>query len=155
MYLKGSKWSMLKKRRPLRIGRILFILALIGGAVYVNAVIVPETPPLFVPTQTPTRAPETYIVDAEALALQGKFLQSIELYKEAILADPRNATNFISLAKIQIYNQQYKDAQISAENALLINTNNPQANAMRGWALTLQDEYLLAEAAIKHALGIR
>jgi tetratricopeptide (TPR) repeat protein len=154
MYLKGSKWSMLKKRRPLRIGRILFILALIGGAVYVNAVIVPETPPLFVPTQTPTRAPETYIVDAEALALQGKFLQSIETYKEAIQADPRNATNFISLAKIQIYNQQYKDAQISAENALLINTNNPQANAIRGWALTLQDEYLLAEAAIKRALEL-
>ncbi len=154
MYLKGSKWSMLKKRRPLRIGRILFILALIGGAVYVNAVIVPETPPLFVPTQTPTRAPETYIVDAEALALQGKFLQSIETYEEAIKVDPRNATNFISLAKIQIYNQQYNDAQISAENALLINNNNPQANAMRGWALTLQDDYLLAETAIKRALEL-
>lgn len=145
---------MLKKRRPLRIGRILFILALIGGAVYVNAVIVPETPPLFVPTQTPTRAPETYIVDAEALALQGKFLQSIETYEEAIKVDPRNATNFISLAKIQIYNQQYNDAQISAENALLINNNNPQANAMRGWALTLQDDYLLAETAIKRALEL-
>ncbi len=90
---------MLKKRRPLRIGRILFILALIGGAVYVNAVIVPETPPLFVPTQTPTRAPETYIVDAEALALQGKFLQSIELYKEAISGRSKECDQFYIFGK--------------------------------------------------------
>ena len=74
-----------------------------AGAVYVNAVIVPVTSPLFVPTHTPTRAPEIYIVDADALAQQGKFLQAIEMYKEAIQADPKNATNLCHLAKIQIY----------------------------------------------------
>jgi tetratricopeptide (TPR) repeat protein len=154
MYLKGSKWSMLKKRRPLRLGRIFFLIALVAGAVYINAVIVPETPPLFIPTPTATRAPETYIADAEALAIQGKFIQSIEVYKEAIQVDPTNAANFVNLAKIQIYSQLYGDAQVSAENALLLNTNNPQAHALRGWALTMQDDYLPAESAVKRALEL-
>lgn len=145
---------MLKKRRPLRLGRIFFLIALVAGAVYINAVIVPETPPLFIPTPTATRAPETYIADAEALAIQGKFIQSIEVYKEAIQVDPTNAANFVNLAKIQIYSQLYGDAQVSAENALLLNTNNPQAHALRGWALTMQDDYLPAESAVKRALEL-
>ncbi len=95
-----------------------------------------------------------YVTDADALALQGKFLQAIEVYKEGIQVDPKNATNYVNLAKIQIYNMQYKDAQTSAENALLLNSNNPQASAMRGWALTLQDDFLPAEAAIKRALEL-
>ncbi len=154
MYLKGSKWSMLKKSRPLRLGRIFFLIALVAGAVYINAVIVPETPPLFIPTPTATRAPETYIADAEALAIQGKFIQSIEVYKEAIQVDPTNAANFVNLAKIQIYSQMYGDAQVSAENALLLNTNNPQAHALRGWALTMLNDFLPAEAAVKRALEL-
>lgn len=145
---------MLKKRKPLRLGRILFLLALVGGAFYFNQVVVPVTPPLFIPTTTPTRAPEAYIADADALAKDGKFLQAIEAYKQAIEVDPQNAANYVDLAKIQIYNQQYKDAQTSAENALLLNPNNPMAHAFRGWALLNEGDYLLSEAAIKRALEL-
>lgn len=145
---------MLRKRRPIRVGRILLLLALVAGAIYINSVIVPTTPPLFVPTQTPTRAPDSYIADADTLAQQGKYLQSIQTYQEAIQVDPRNANNYVNLARIQIYNMQYKDAQTSAENALLLNNNNPQAHAIRGWALTLQDDFLPAEASIKRALEL-
>ena len=145
---------MLRKRHPIRIGRILILLGLVAGAVYVNSVVVPVTSPLFVPTLTPTRAPEMYVTDADALAQQGKFLQAIDMYKEAILVDPKNAINYVNLAKIQIFNMQYKDAQTSAENALLLNSSYPQAHAMRGWALTLQDDYLPAEAAVKRSLEL-
>lgn len=154
MYLKGSKWSMLKKRKPLKLGRIFFLLVLIGGAVYFDRVIVPVTPPLFIPTQTPTRPPEAYIADAEALTKDGKYLQAIDAYQQAITVDPQNAANYVNLAKVQIYSQQYKEAQTSAENALLLNPSNPQAYAMRAWALTAQDEYLPAEAAVKRALEL-
>lgn len=145
---------MLRKRHPLRIGRILILLGLVAGAVYVNSVVIPLTSPLFVPTLTPTRAPEMYVTDADALAQQGKFLQAIDMYKEAVLVDPKNAINYVNLAKIQIFNMQYKDAQTSAENALLLNSSYPQAHAMRGWALTLQDDYLPAEAAVKRSLEL-
>lgn len=145
---------MLKKRKPLRLGRIFFLLVLIGGAVYFNQVVVPVTPPLFVPTPTPTRAPETYIADAEALANEGKFLQAIETYKEAIEVDPQNATNYTSLARVQIYNGEYLEAQTSAENALLLNAGNSQAHAVRGWALVMQGELLTGEAAVKQSLEL-
>ncbi len=145
---------MLRKRKPVHIGRILFLLALIAGVVYINTVIVPQTPPLFIPTATPTRAPESYIADADRLASEGKYIQSIEMYKEAISAAPDNVNNFVSLARVQIFSQQYKDAQTSAENALLLNNNNAIAHALRGWALLLQEEYLPAETSIKRALEL-
>jgi len=145
---------MLRRRKPVHYGRILFLLALIGGAVYVNQVIVPQTPPLFIPTPTPTRAPESFITDAERLASEGKYLQSVEMYKEAISAAPDNVNNFISLARVQIFSQQFKEAQTSAENALLLNNNNAIAHALRGWALLLQEEYLPAESSIKRALEL-
>ncbi|MBA4419523.1 MAG: hypothetical protein C0391_00025 [Anaerolinea sp.] len=154
MYLKGSKWSMLKKRKPLRLGRILFLLVLVGGVLYFNQVIVPVTAPFFIPTTTPTRAPEAYIADAEALTLDGKFLQAVDAYKQAIEVDPQNAANYVNIAKILIYTQQYANARTSAENALLLNPNNPQAHVMRAWALTLQGEYQLAEATVKRALEL-
>jgi tetratricopeptide (TPR) repeat protein len=111
MYLRGSKWSMLRKHKPFNPWRILILLALIGGAAYVNFIIVPQTPPLFIPTPTPTRPPESYVVDADALASQGKFAQAIEMYKQAVNADPNNPNNFISMAKAEISLQQFKDAQ--------------------------------------------
>ena len=154
MYLRGSKWSMLRKHKPFNPWRILVLLVLIGAAAYVNFIIVPHTQPLFVPTLTPTRAPESYVVDAEALATQGKFGQAIEMYKQAINVDPGNPNNFIAMAKAEIALQQYKEAQTSAENALLLNNNNSTAHAIRGWALTLQDDYLLAENSLKKAIEL-
>lgn len=145
---------MLRRRKPVPFGRILFLLALIGGAVYVNQVIVPQTPPLFIPTATPTRSPESYTTDAERFASEGKYIQSVDMYREAISADPDNVNNFISLSRVQIFSQQFKEAQTSAENALLLNNNNAIAHALRGWALLLQEEYLPAEASIKRALEL-
>lgn len=154
MYLRGSKWSMLRRRKPINLGRILILLVLIGGAAYVNYVVVPQTPPLFVPTATPTRAPETFITDAQLLASEGKYGQAIEMYTEAISADPDNVNIFVSQAWTQIYAQKYKDAQTSAENALLLNNNNAIAHALRGWALLFQGEYLTAESSIKRAIEL-
>jgi hypothetical protein len=80
MYLKGSNWSMNRRRRPLRIGRILVLLLLVSGAVYVDRVIVPSSPPLFIPTPTSTRAPESYIAEAQRLENEGKYSQAISTY---------------------------------------------------------------------------
>jgi tetratricopeptide (TPR) repeat protein len=154
MYLHGSKWSMLHRRKPISIWRILILVILIGAFSYINFFIVPVTAPLFVPTATPTRAPETYIADADALAKEGKYNQAIEMYNKAIQSDPSNVNTFLSLARAQIFNQNFKDAQISAENALMLNNNNPTAHALRGEALSLQGDYLTAESAITHAIEL-
>lgn len=152
MYLKGSRLSMTRRRKPVNFLRIILWMALIGVVLWVNFYVVPVTPPLFIPTPTATREPASFTNDAQALAAQGKYNQAIAAYKAAIQANPKNAGNYLALAQIQGYTGAYKDAAGSAENALLINPNNSMAHALRGWALAQQGEWLEAEASINRAI---
>jgi tetratricopeptide (TPR) repeat protein len=154
MYLNGSKWSYNRRRRRGSPFRLLFLVALVAGALYVNQVVVPATPPLFVPTPTATRAPESFVSEAENFYAEGKFLQAVASYKQAIQADPQNPSNHIALARLLIYNGDYVEATTSAENALLLNPNNSMAHAVRGWGYAFQGNYLQAEAALNRALEI-
>lgn len=145
---------MLRRRKPVRIWRILILLALIGAFGYVNFWIVPTTGPLFIPTPTPTRSPESYLADADALSGEGKFNQAIEAYKQAILSDPNNVNTYISLARAEIFNQKYEDAKNDAANALLLNNNNASAHATLGWAHIFLGDYLAAEASLDRAIEL-
>ncbi|HNY99724.1 MAG TPA: tetratricopeptide repeat protein [Anaerolineaceae bacterium] len=151
MYLKGSKLSMTRRRKPLRPWRILILLLLIGGALYVNQVIVPATPPLFIPTPTPTLPPEYYSNLARGLAEEGKLAQAIVAYKDAIKISPREPGLYVELARLQIYTSQYQDAIQTASDALVLNQKNATALALRGWALGLDGNYLEAINALKQA----
>jgi len=154
MYLRGSKWSMKRRRQPINFFRIVLLLLLIAIGVYVNKVVIPNVPPPFIPTPTATRDPESYVAEAERLFNQGKLLQAIELYQEAIRNKPDDPATFIALARVQVFAGLYKEAQTNTENALLLNPNNSMAHAVRGWALTQDKDYLAAEAAIKRALEL-
>ena len=108
MYLNGSKWNMKKKRRRRpNPWRVLLLLILIGAALYVNQVVVPATPPLFIPTPTPTRDPESFISQADELFEAAKYSQAIAAYEEAIQANPDNPSIYLSMAWSQIYTAQY------------------------------------------------
>jgi len=134
--------------------RIVLLVLLIAGGVYVDRFVIPTRPSPFVPTPTATRAPESYVTEAEALFNAGKLLQAIELYQQAIAADPRDENVYIALARVQVFAGQYKDAQTSAEDALLLNPDNSMAHALRAWALDFQGDYLKAETSIKDALEL-
>ncbi len=134
--------------------RILLLVLLIAGGVYVDRFVIPTRPSPFVPTPTATRAPESYVSEAETLFNAGKLLQSIELYQQAIAADPQDESVYIALARVQVFAGQYKDAQTSAEDALLLNPSNSMAHALRAWALDFQGDYLKAEGSIKDALEL-
>jgi len=155
MYLRGNKWSMTQRpKRRSSPWRIVFLLGLIGVALYFNQVVVPTTPPLFISTPTPTRSPESFISDAEQFYNEGKLTQSIEAYRKAILADPNNPSLYVTLARIQVFASEYEDAVTNAQNALLKNPNNPMAQAVYGWALSFTDDNLAAEAAVKKAIEL-
>ncbi len=145
---------MTRRRKPLNLLRILVLVVLVGMVLYINQVIVPATPPLFIDTPTPTRAPASYIADAQNLAAQGKYNQAILAYQSAIQANPKNAAAFLALAQIQVYTGAYKNAVSSAENALLVNANNSMAHAIRGWALSQLGEYLEAEGSLTRAIEV-
>lgn len=154
MYLRGSKFNMKRRNKGFNPFRILVLLVLAGVGVYFSVFVVPSTPPLFIPTSTPTRDPQSFITDAQGLEAAGKFSQAITAYKQASLSDPKNPIIFTSLARLDIYTGAYPDAVINAENALLLNQNYALAQALRGYALGLQANYLEAEGALQKAIDL-
>jgi tetratricopeptide (TPR) repeat protein len=146
MYLSGSKWNMRKKRRRANPWRVLLLLALLAGAIYVERMIVPSVPPLFIPTVTPTRSPASYVLEAESLFQSGKLEQAEQSYREAIAVSPEDPVIYSDLARLQVLAGDYPAAEISARNALLINPNLAQAHAVLGWALDFQGGDRLVEA---------
>jgi len=155
MYLRGNRWNLTSRRkRRSSPWRILLLVGLIGILLYLNQVVVPATPPLFFPTPTPTRSPESFINEAEQFYNEGKLSLAIDAYKKGITADPENPALYVSLARSQVFAGEYDAAIENTQNALLLNPNNPLAYAVQGWALSFKEDYLPAEAALKKALEL-
>jgi hypothetical protein len=72
MYLRGSKWTMTRRKRRVNPWMLLGLLAMVGLFIYVDLVVVPTTQPFFIPTRTPTRDPQSFVVDAGGLFAEGK-----------------------------------------------------------------------------------
>lgn len=156
MYLKGSQLNLNKKRKRRKNNayRIVILLVFIGLLIYANETVVQEAGPLFIPTTTPTRQPESYITEAQQTLEQGKLAQAIPLLEQAIRSDPENASTYILLARIQVFTGDYDAAIQNAEDALLLSSNNSMAYAVRGWALGLNGTYLDGEASLQEAISI-
>ncbi len=131
---------------------LLVILVLIG--LYVDSYIVPNIPSPFIPTPTATRSPESFVTEAQAFFQDGKLLQAIDKYKEALRSDPQDDSIYVSLAQAQVFVGLYEDAQASAEYALLLNPNNSMAHAARAWALDFQGKYIEAEDSVRRAIDL-
>lgn len=145
---------MTRRRKPFNYFNIFFLTILIGVGLYLNYYIVPNVQPPGFPTSTPTRSPEAYLTEAQQLFEQGKLAQSIDAYQQAVKVNPSDASAYIALARVQVWSGHFADAQISAENALLLNQDHSMAHAVRGWALAAQKDYLNAEASLKRALEL-
>jgi len=143
-----------RRRRRVNWFWVTILLMMIAAVVYFDRYVAPDIQTPFVPTATATRDPESFISEAEALFEQGKLLQAVDAYKEAIRSRPDDPASYIALARVQVYVGQYEEAQTSAENALLLNPNNSMAHAVRAWSLDFQGDFLAAEAAIKRSLEI-
>lgn len=154
MYLRGSNWNMRQKRRRVNWFLVAVLVVLILIVSYLNRFVIPTVESPFAPSPTPTRDPESYLVEAEALVAEGKFLPAIDLYTEAILLAPDNVALYIDIARAQVFAGRYDEALVNASNALLLNPNNSMAYAVRAWALTRQGELDEANQAIQEALRI-
>ncbi len=119
-----------------------------------NQFIIPNVASPFIPTPTETRQPKSYVLDAEAFAADGKFIQAIDSYLEAIRLDPDNSSLYIALARAQIFAGRYDDALVNASDALLLSPDNSMAYAVRAWALTRKGELDEADRVIQEALRL-
>jgi tetratricopeptide (TPR) repeat protein len=143
-----------RRRRPSNPLWVITLLALIGIAWYFNKAVVPTIPAMFQPTPTPTRSPESFVNEAENLYKAGKLKQAIDMYRQAILSDPKNPAIYIAMARAMVFNGQYEDARKAAEDALILNPDNSMAYAVKGWALNYIEDYLEAEGAVNQAIEI-
>jgi tetratricopeptide (TPR) repeat protein len=155
MYLpRSSRWSMTRRRKRPN----LFSWAILGLVVlfgyYLNQVYLPAQPNPFEATPTATRSPESLATEADTLFKDGKLLQSIDTYEEAIKSSPQNPALYIELARVQMWAGQYEDAQANAENALLLNPNNSLAHAVLAWAMDFQGNNSDALASIETAIEL-
>ncbi|MGD2163187.1 MAG: hypothetical protein PVG04_08840, partial [Anaerolineales bacterium] len=155
MYLSGSKWNLRKKRRRSNPWRIVLLLVLIAIVIFFWQTYVPAAQPLFIPTPTPTRSAASYVLEGENLFTAGKLEAAKEAYLEAIAANPREIAHYIELARVRVFAGEYTEAENTARDALVIDSNSALAHAMLGWALDfkanssidpLERETMLAEA---------
>ena len=134
--------------------RIILLSLLVMGGLYMNRFVIPNQPQYGVPSPTPTRAPESFIIEAEGYFKEGKLIPAIASYKQAIASDPNNPAVYVALAQVQVFAGQYNDAQDSAGYAIMLNNDSSMAYAVLGWALSFQGNYLEAENNIKKALDL-
>ena len=145
---------MSKKRRRVNPWLLTFLLISIAALVYLNVVVVPMMSPPFVPTATPTRDPKSFIEEADALAAEGKYVQAVESYQGAINADPQNIDNYLKISRLQIYTNQLAQAQVNAQNAILLDNTVSDAFALSGWAKAFQKEYSAGETDANRAIEL-
>ena len=143
----------MRRRRP-RINWFLVVVVIILIAIftYVDRFVLPTALTPLMPTPTVTRAPESYVTEAESLFTEGKLLQAIDNYMQAIRISPSDPLLYIALARVQIFAGKYEDALVNAENSLLLNPNSSMAQAVRGWALTQKGDYNAADESLQEAL---
>jgi tetratricopeptide (TPR) repeat protein len=152
MYLRGSKWSMSRRRRQIHPFRLAVLVVLIGALIYVNQVVVPKTGPLFIPTPTPTRDPASYVAEGQQMFNEGKLAKAIEAYKQAVRAKGTDVAVYLTLAQLELYYHSYADALSDAGNALVLSPTNSTAMAFRGYAQYSLGDYVAAEATLKNAI---
>lgn len=143
-----------RRRRPNYFRLALLGLVLLFGY-YFNQIYLPSQPNPFVPTPTPTRSPESFVTEAQALFAEGKLLPAIEAYKSAIAASPQDSSLYVALARVQVFAGQYAEAEKNAKNAVLLNPNNALAHGVLAWALNFQEgKNAEAQASIQEALRL-
>src|SRR5574337_481202 len=104
MQLSGRHLQLRKSGRRSRPGRVLLLLALIGGGGLIYALNQQgAVQPLFIPTPTVTRVPSSYAEEAEQWFAAGKLATAIPVYLEAVQRDPQNVDYWVAIARIQIY----------------------------------------------------
>ncbi|MEP0807510.1 MAG: tetratricopeptide repeat protein [Chloroflexota bacterium] len=143
-----------RRRRPNYFRLMLLGLILLFGY-YFNQIYLPAQPNPFLPTPTPTRSPESFVTEAQALFAEGKLLPAIEAYQSAIAASPQDSTLYVALARVQVFAGQYAEAEKNAKNAILLNPNNALAHGVLAWALNFQEgKNAEAQASIQEALRL-
>ena len=124
----------------------LWVVMILGGVWMLQQMDKGDIKPLFEPTSTPTRAPESYLLEGKADFTAGNVNAAILAYQEALKINPNDAKTWAELARIQTYSSAFlitndeKKARLgqaldSATKAADLAPDDSTAHAIRAFAL--------------------
>lgn len=115
------------------------------GVVVIDNVAKGNIQPVGAPTPTPTRAPQSYILEAQAYFAAGDIQSAIQSYEDALVTDPENVPALTELSRLRIYQsalETNQDKPVILEAALTdinkaveIDPNDSNAQAVRALVL--------------------
>lgn len=104
MQLEGKELQFRNPKRRSNPFVVMILLVLIAALVAVlRSYAQGDIQPLFLPTATPTRTTNSYLMEAETHFLAGNVDKAIEGYKKASELDPLDVAILVKLAQIQVY----------------------------------------------------
>ena len=145
--LTGERPHFRPKKRSLNPYRVILLIGLILGGIWILLGIDRgNIQPLFLPTPTPTRTVNSYIMEGEAQFMAGSLEGAIAAYQKAVTVEPGNSQAWAELARIQTYSSsllstnedrydRLTQALESIEQATAIDPDNAEVQAMRSFVL--------------------
>jgi tetratricopeptide (TPR) repeat protein len=144
----------LNSRRPLFHRRpqsniyrmFLWVVMILGGVWMLQQMDKGEIKPLFQATPTPTRAPESYLLEGDTNFTAGNLDAAIRAYQEALEQHPNDVETWWKLARIQTYSSAFlitndakkarlSEALESANKAVELAPEDSTAHAVRAFTL--------------------
>lgn len=124
----------------------LWVIMILGGVWMLQQMDKGEIQPLFQATPTPTRAPQSYILEGDANFTAGKVEDAITAYQEALEVNPNDPETWWKLARIQTYSSAFlitddarrtrlSEALASARKAVELAPGDSTAHAVLAFAL--------------------
>jgi tetratricopeptide (TPR) repeat protein len=143
----GPRRPLFNRRPQSNIYRMfLWVVMMLGGVWMLQQIDRGNIKPLLEATTTPTRSPQSYIMEGDASFSAGKVEAAINAYQEALTVDPNNAQIWAKLARIQTYSSAFLitnpekekrlgEALDSATKATELAPEDSTAHAIRAFTL--------------------
>jgi tetratricopeptide (TPR) repeat protein len=143
-----------QRRSPRLILLLLVLIAALSLFDYYIWTYQPEWSKPFEPTPTPTRTPQSYILEAEAYYGEGQLDEAIAAYEQAVVISPDDTEARIRLAQFLSLRQRTAEATTRAQQAVLLEPSNPKALTALCQALDGESRYAEAFDACECAIEL-
>jgi tetratricopeptide (TPR) repeat protein len=164
MYLQGKEPTFRNHRKKNNPYKVLLLLALIVffGTV-LSGIAKGDVQPLFMPTPTPTRTTNSFVIEGQTHFEAGNLNAAISAYQNAIQLDPDDPNLYVELARIQTYSsallttdaekiQRLQEALDSIDKAKELAPNNSEVLAVRAFVLDWNSNPFLVDDDISEDL---